>query len=292
MKLFYPFMLMSLFLSLSLHSLEIKEDAYYIYTTRDFDEMVGERQRSLVHYFNIFLKDKLSDTKIPTHWTADIEKTFLGDQTRFLDIIDDVRKRAKSCAFEQSIRPEDLIPTGFFLGFGISGSGDFVVGMGGSLLITLIVVPIEVEEFNKLTGETKTYYEASWAIGGIGQGGVGVGGGGKVALHGAVGLIWGDMPNASALTGPAIGLSVSFGHIQGLGVKAAFALNTTTRHFNLIAMATYDVGAQAGTEVQGAAFYFMNLQEVLKIISNQVNFTGIGKQLIDAAALTSIEPKM
>lgn len=277
--------LLLLFTASFMQALEISEDDFYIYTKREFVDIASERQRELMHYFNLRVQAKLREDNIPTTWSEDAEKKLLGDNTRFLNIINDIKKRANSFALKHSISPVDLIPTGFILGIGIRGSGSYFVGMNGSALLTMIVVPLEVEEFDKLTGETSTYYEVSWNIGGIAQGGIGIGEGLNASFNGAIGIIWGDMPDSSELTGPGLGLSANVGAVQGLGVKAALVLNTTTRRCNLIAMATYAVGVQMTTEVGSEAFYFLNFEESLKFIFNKINFAGFGKEVINAAHL-------
>lgn len=265
--------------------LTIKEDAHYIYTTRGWAEIVGERQKDLIKHFTHFLQNKLTTLQTPHHWSNAVQKTFFSETVNFDDIIADIESQASSSALAQSIGPADLVATGFLIGFGVSGSGTFVVGMGGTGLLTFIVVPLQVERFNKKTGEVDTYYQASWSVGGIAQADIGMGAGAKVGFHGGIGLIWGDMPDASSLTGPAIGFTANIGYVHGLGVQAAFVMNTTTHHYNLVAMATYEVGASSTAAISGSAFYFMDLQQVIHFITDKTNFSQFGQELITQADL-------
>ena len=118
-----------------------------------------------------------------------------------------------------------------------------------------MVVPVEVEVLNKTTNETTTHYEASWAIGGMGQGNVGAGAGAGISAHGAVGIIWGPLPDAAAFNGWAVGVTGEISHTYGIGFKAAIVYNTTTKLNNLIALATFDMGAEEGGSISGSLFY-------------------------------------
>lgn len=270
-----------------LRSLEVSEDEYYIYTRRGWSDIADSRQLDLMRYFNAKLQSQLVDKDISTNWTANTEKVFLGSHTQFTAIIDDLRSRANSTALEQSISFSDLIPTGFIVGFGVKGSGSYVVGMGGSILLTLTVVPVQVERFDKSTGKLDIYYLVSWAIGGIGQVGAGLGEGANMTFQGAIGIVWGDLPNASALTGPGIGFSASLASIYGLGLKAAFVYNTTTQHHNLVTLATYEAGVGQGTSIDASGFYFMNIAEVVKYLFHQTPFVSMGKEMINEINLGS-----
>jgi hypothetical protein len=275
-----------LVISYRIESFEIIEDDYFLYTTRTWSEIIGQRQKDLIVHFKMKLQERLKELQTQNHWTPEVGKVLIGNTSQFSDLILEMQSMANSCALKQSVRIEDLIPTGFIIGVGVSGGGNFVVGMGGKALLTLIVVPLEVEKFNKATGEITTHFEVSWSIGGIGQGNMGIGGSGTMAFHGAIGLIWGDMPNASTLTGPAIGMTVAVGQQgQGLGFEAAFVLNTTTQHYNLVSMVTYEAGAVEGISVRASAFYFMNMKEIIKYITAQTGLAGFGNEIINLTEL-------
>lgn len=279
-----------LLFSCSVEGMTIKEDDHFIYTMRGWSEIVGERQKDLVNYFNAEMQQRLKTLKTPHQFSEEIQQKFFADPDRFDDIIADIQARAKCCALSQSIGPEDLVPTGFLIGFGVSGSGTYVVGMGGTGLLTLIVVPLQIDRIDKKTGATDTYYEVSWSIGGIGQGDVGMGAGAKIGVHGAIGLVWGDMPEASVLTGPGLGFSANIGYVQGLGVKAAFIFNTTTHHYNLVGMATFETGASTNADISGSLFYFMNFEQMIRYIVDKNHFAQFGKEILSEIQLDLAKP--
>jgi hypothetical protein len=224
----------------------------------------------MVH-FNQKLCHELNSLKIPTFWSEEAESLLIKNKDKFESIISQTQKTAKSYAADKNIQLGDLIPTGFLIGLGIAGSGNYIAGLGASALLTLIVVPLEVECFDKISRQTNTYYEASWAIGGFGQTGIGVGEGVGVAARGAVGMIWGTLNEAKELNGPAVGITANFSALYGIGIKAALLYNMSTRSDNLIVMATLDVGTSATTSVSASIFYFMTANQLIEYM-----FGGLG----------------
>ncbi len=262
------------------NALEITQDDRYVYTKRTWPELADTQQRTLVCFFNEQLKSELSSLNIPSKWDDETEQMLVGSLNQYNIIINQVQTIANSYATKNNIQLSDLIPVGFLVGLGVGGSGDFGIGIGGSALLTLIIVPLAVERMDKLTGEIDNYYEASWSIGGFGQGGVSVGVGGGVFVRGAVGLIWGNLPDATQLTGVAVGLTANVAAVQGLGLKAAILFNNDTQGHNLIAMATYDVGTELTAEIEGSIFYFMSAADILKFMSNAIIKSTQGSSII------------
>lgn len=276
------FILIFLALTSAVNAIQITQDERYVYTKRTWPELADTEQKDLMYYFNQQLNAELASKNIPTKWDQETEQMLLGSMDQYNSIIQQTQNAANTYASENNIQLKDLIPNGFIVGLGVGGSGDFGIGVGGSALMTLIIVPLAVERFDKLTGETDNYYEASWNIGGFGQGGLNVGVGAGVFIRGALGIIWGDLPDATQLNGVALGMTVNVAAVQGLGFKAAILFNNDTKEHNLIAMATYDVGVIATAEIEGSVFYFMSAKEILDYMSlNSVPIT-YGNVVIDA----------
>lgn len=276
---------MSLCALSSIEAFEITEDDRYVYTRRTWNEIADDRQRDLMRHFDDKLCNELDQLKIPHSWNEEAEKALIGSQDQFRKIIAETQSQANKYAADKNIKAQDLIPTGFILGFGVGGSGNFVVALGGSALLTFIVVPIEVERFDKVTRLVDKYYEVSWALGGFGQAGVGVGGGGGVVLRGAIGVIWGPLPEASALNGLAIGATANVGAVTGLGFKLAFVFNSTTHKHNLVALATYDMGAELSAGIEGSVFYFTSAKEVMSFMSDGKLDNIAGSSIVTSADL-------
>lgn len=272
----------------NLSSLEIVEDERYIYTKYGLSEICDDRQRELIHHFTEKVADELNRLDVPTFWSKEAEQILLANQDRFNDIISETKTRADHYAATHHIELKDLIPTGFIIGLGVGGSGNYTVSIGGSALLTLIIVPIQVERLDKITREVKTYFESSWALGGFGQGGMGVGIGESLGARGAIGMIWGPLPEAFALNGVAIGAVAHLSAVEGLGFKIALIFNTSTGGHNLVAMATYDMGLQAGTSIEGSFFYFLTADEILGFMSNHKLKVASGQYIVDADKLTSL----
>lgn len=265
------------------YAFEITEDDQYVYTKRGLSELPDKRLRNLMNHFYDQLTDQLNSLGVPTDWTDESQELLIGNQDRFTSLINETQGWAKKYLDDENVNLDDLIPTGFIVGLGVNGSGELLVGMGGGAMLTLIVVPIEVEEFNKITRETRRYVEASWSIGGLAQWGVGAGTGGGLAARGAFGLIWGSLPEADDLTGVAIGVNGTVSFIQGIGLKAAVLFNTTTHHHNLIAMVTIDIGVTSEASVEASMSYFMSAKHIIGFISGQKiqNSAGIYKLIED-----------
>lgn len=256
-----------LFQSNPLAAIETWEDEKYIYTKQTWNEIAAQEQRLLMKYFEQKLSNLIEEWGIPSFWNKNIQKIFLGNQDRFSGYLSEAESLSSAYASSCSIGLEDFIPTGFIVGFGMNIDGAVVIGIGGSVLITFIVVPIGIEMVDKITGESTFHYEASWSIGGFAQQGVGLGAGAGVSVHGAIGLIWGPLPDAAALQGPAVGISVNVAKYAGIGFKGAFIFNTITKQDNLIALLTYNIGAGENATVQASAFYFISGKELLKSLN-------------------------
>ena len=264
----YLLILMTFFgLTDPVFSAEITEDEEFIYTTIGWNEITLNTQRALMRHFSNKLTTELACIHVPSFWNESAKKALLGKQEKFNNIHKNTQTQASTFALGQNVILEELRPIGFILGLGITGSGNFIVGLSQSALLTLIVVPYEVIQVNKLTGETITTYQASWAVGGLGQAGVTTGAGGGLAVSGAVGLIWGDLPEASSLRGTAIGVSGGITVIQGLVFKAALVINTATKKNNIVAMAAYNMGANISATIEASTFYFMNADEVIEFMT-------------------------
>lgn len=178
------------------YSFEITEDDQYIYTKRGLNELPDHRLRALMNHFYDQLTDQLSDLGVATEWTDESQEILIGNDDRFSKLIEQTQKWGTKYLEDEGITINELIPTGFIVGLGVNGSGELIVGMGGGALLTLIIVPIEVERFDKFTRTVKKYVEASWSIGGLASWGIGAGVGGGVVARGAFGLIWGPLPEA------------------------------------------------------------------------------------------------
>ncbi len=254
--------------NLKVESLEITEDEHYIYTKKGWPDIAEDAQYQLISYFNQLLYRKMTKYHVPLRWSKEISTYLLGNPTQFKTVLATTTQQAQDYATSHhSIGVQDLIPVGIIMGLGISGNGNHIVGLGGAALITLILVPIEIEQFDKLAKTTTTHYEISWAFGGFGQAGIGIGEGGGVSARGAIGLIWGKLPSAASLNGVAIGTTANLGFIEGLGCKIALVFNSTTQAHNLVAMATFDMGLSVGGTVEGSLFYFMTAEQVLGFLS-------------------------
>ena len=81
--------------------------------------------------------------------------------------------------------------------------------------MTIIVVPYEVLRFDKITRDVDEYFELSWALGGLGQAGIGAwrrrGAGCARRNRNHFG---GDLPDASHLTGMAVGATGSLACVE------------------------------------------------------------------------------
>lgn len=292
LKFFLPILSIYTLICTTLPAQQVIEDDHHITTTRTWGEFAINNQRLLIRYFDSKLTKNLKKLGIPSFWNDTAKNTLLGCQNRFIAIVSETHTKAKSYAENQNVTFGDLLPTGFLMGLGVTGSESFIAGMGGSALLTLIVVPLEVEVYDKTTEKTTTTYEASWAIGGIGQGGVGAGAGGGIAVRGALGLIWGHLPDASLLQGTALGIGGSISAVSGLGFKAAVLFNTSdqgknspAQTTNLIALATYDMGTQVSVTVEAEVFYFLNQEQIMKFLSYTPLKVYSGIETVDAALL-------
>jgi hypothetical protein len=266
-------------------ALETSEDEQYIYTKQSWNEIVATDQRLLMQYFDEKLTQFLKNWDLPSSWNAHIEELLLGQQDRYDTIMGETNDRSGDFAASNNISLEDLIPTGFIVGFGLNYSEDVVLGIGGSALMTLIVVPLKVQQVDKVTGETSVYYEASWGIGGFAQQGIGAGVGGEISTHGAIGIIWGPLPDATILQGPAVGISADIAKVAGLGFKAALIFNSITNEKNVIALVTYNVGAAVDADVQPSVFYFISAEEVFKSLKLVESWNTNGVETITYAQL-------
>ncbi len=260
---------------------EITENDQYVYIKRGWDEITEETQRGLILYFREKFIHDLEEINAKINWDKAAEDLLLGDQPKYHWTSLQIQTRTDSFASDHKIQLSDLVPTGFVIGIGINGSGEVVLGLGASALVTLIVVPLEVECYNKTTQESHTQYEASWAIGGIGQSNLGAGMGAGIGLHGAVGIIWGDLPDASALRGWALGVSGNLSDNLGIGFMSAIVFDSATKHDNLVALATYDLGVQAGGLVSASLFYFMQVNEIINYFSGGKFNSDQGFQIIN-----------
>lgn len=263
------------------YSFEITEDDQYIYTKRGLNELPDHRLRALMNHFYDQLTDQLSDLGVATEWTDESQEILIGNDDRFSKLIEQTQKWGTKYLEDEGITINELIPTGFIVGLGVNGSGELIVGMGGGALLTLIIVPIEVERFDKFTRTVKKYVEASWSIGGLASWGIGAGVGGGVVARGAFGLIWGPLPEADDLTGIGIGVSGSASFIQGVGLKASVLFNTTTHHHNLVTLVTLDLGATAETSIQATMSYFMSAKHIIAFLA--------GKRLQNSSGLFQLD---
>lgn len=263
-------------LSIHVHAEEVYQDDRYVVTRKNWSEITIDCQRELMSYFENKFSQFLHEIHVPSFWNNQAKRGLLGTQKQFSKVTTQTNTHASDFATTHQIDLKSLLPTGFILGLGVSGSANFIAGLEGSALLTIIVVPFEIETYDNVTGQTTKHYEASWALGGIGQQAAGGGVGGGLVVRGAIGLIWGDLPDASALTGLAIGASVNVAAFQGLGFKAAIVFNSSTQQDNLVAMATYDMGAEVNATTQVAMYYFMNAQQIVNYVSGTQlnNITG------------------
>jgi len=266
-------------------SLQVTEDEHYTYTQKSWGEITSDAQRLLIRHFSAKLSTELSELHIPTFWNTDADNALTGNQQKFTATQADTQVQATTFASGHSIQLEGLLPTGFILGIGVSGSGTLVVGVAQSALLTLIVVPYEIVTTDKTTGETSVVYQASWAVGGLGQASVGAGAGGGITVRGAIGLIWGEIPDASLIQGTAIGASGNITLVQGLGFKAAILLNSATHEYNVFAMATYDMGIAVEADISASTYYFMNATEVIEFMSGLNLNTMSGSEIVNSDQL-------
>ena len=65
----------------------------------------------------------------------------------------------------------------------------------------------------------------------------------------------------------AVGASGNVTAIEGFGFKIANVFNSTTHQNNLVAMATYDMGLELSTGVQGTMYYFMDASQIVQYVA-------------------------
>ena len=277
---------LALLITSQLQAFEISEDAQYVYTKRGLSELPDDRLRLIMNHFYEQLTDQLNVLGVETDWTDESQEVLIGNQDRFSSLISKTQEWADRLKDDTSINLDEFFPTGFILGLGVNGSGELVVGMGGGALLTLIVVPQEVERFDKLTGEIKKYLEASWSIGGLAQWGVGAGTGGGIVARGAFGLIWGKLPEADDLTGVGVGINGNIALVQGVGIKSAVLFNTTTHKHNLVVLVTLDLGVTAEASIHASMSYFMPAKHIISFLThNKIKeSTGVSILPVDETA--------
>jgi hypothetical protein len=268
-------------------AVSITSDDSYIYYKYNWNEMSDDRQKTLMEHFYTKLSDKVTSLGIPRSWSEKTEQKLFASNDEFKTLMTETQREADQFTQDPGIRVGDLVPTGFIVGIGVNGSGNYIAGIGGTLLMTLIVVPLEVKRIDKITLVQKDYYECAWAIGGFGQAGIGIGGGGGAAFRGAAGLIWGPLPNPAGLLGFAVGAAADIKAVAGLGIKGAVVFNSSTKMHNLVAMGTFDIGAQVGGELHAAGFYFLSYDQIAGALQGKTSTAGSGKSTVDAG---SVEP--
>lgn len=276
----------------SIQAAEVVEDDTQITTTRSWNEFEADLQRQLVCYFENMLTTNLEQLGIPSFWNDEAKSGLLGDQDKYNGVVGATHSQAQTYATNQKIALDDLLPVGFFVGLGVSGSDTVIAGMGGTALLTLVIVPVEVSVYDKTTGTTTTTYEASWALGGLGQGAVETGASTGIAVRGAFGLIWGHLPDATFLQGMAVGVGGGLSAVVGLSFKAAILFNSskgandgTDQTTNVIAMASYDMGIEASATVEAVVFYFLSQDQIMKFLSTSSISTFSGTSTIAAGDL-------
>ena len=259
--------ILAVLFSCSLHAVEVTQEGSLTHTKRAWSEICLEDQRNVMRYFEKKLSAFLEKIGVPSFWNHEAEGGLLGSQSDYNTIHKQTTINTSNYAQQQQINIDGLLPTGFILGLGVSGSASFMASLESSALLTLIVVPYQLKTYDSVTGVTVINYGATWSIGGIGQQSAGAGAGGGLVVRGAVGIIWGDLPNASDLTGMAVGASGNVTAIEGFGFKIANVFNSTTHQNNLVAMATYDMGLELSTGVQGTMYYFMDASQIVQYVA-------------------------
>lgn len=257
-------------LNFCVQAAEVTHDGCHTITRKSWSEISLENQRDVIRYFEHKLTNFLEEElHVPPFWNDKAEKELVGSQKDYSAVHSESQAKGLNYASQKEINLDGLLPSGFMVGLGVSGTANFVAGLEGAALITLFVAPYEIETVDNMTGETVVNYEASWSVGGIGQQAAGAGAGAGFVVKGAVGLIWGELGTSVDLSGFAVGVSASIEAVQGLGFKVANLFNQATGKNNLLAMATYDIGVEVSAGVQAAMYYIMNAEQVLQFVSRK-----------------------
>ena len=251
--------------ALDVFAFEVIQNTKYIYIKRNLSETSSADQKELVAEQMEILKEKLSKSlKSLRMDKLKINRDEIGN------LLMSMEEMGREISASSGIRLHDVIPNGYLIVGGAKVSGNYYVGIGGSLTLGLVFVPKRVDRINKITRVSTHYYELDWSL--VGWPtldlGAGAGGGGRARI--GLGLIWGNLNHAADFFGFSVGLSAS-GTVGPVGgnVKAGlvdFELTTKNKFKYFFLLAQYDAGIAADAEIHFAGSYVANATEVAKML--------------------------
>ena len=255
---------------LEVSAYEVSQDSKYIYIKRNLAETSSADHQEIVAEQIEILKGKLSKSLKSLYLDTTLLDRLQINRDEIGGLITRMEEMSQEISTSSGIRLHDAIPNGFMIVGGAKVSGNYFVGIGGSMTLGLVFVPKRVDRINKITKASTHYYELDWSL--IGWPsldlGVGVGAGGRGRF--GVGLIWGNLNKAADFSGFTVGLSAS-GTIGPVGgnIKAGltdFELTSRNKFKYFFLLAQYDAGIAAEAEIHFAGAYIANATEVAKML--------------------------
>lgn len=252
----------------------ITRDEHYIYVSTPvqltFDEV---QQQQIKDGTQILLKklEEINANNPRKTWRDKLTNQLIESAKPFetdLDTIIAFTQKYYASKSSLGFGAADLLPSGFILFSGLEVSGGAVVSGGGSVMLGLVFVPVQIDIYEIDTNKyVRTYLstDSTFVVWPSANFGIGVGGGSN--FRGGIGFIWGELKKASDFKGLVLGGSGTASAGVGLNTKVQIlkrdwaepgAFNNT---FITLALET---GAVVKAEAHGNLSWIIDAQSFFK----------------------------
>ena len=174
----------------------------------------------------------------------------------------------------RGFRLQSLLPTGIIVTVGGSFTANLKIGGGGSMAMGFVFVPKKIERFHiQQNRVTTSYYQMDWAIIGLPSANLGVGIGGGAKLRVGAGFIWGELSDASSLTGAVAGLSGNLNLGFGNNIKALLVKRSVKSPWpeNIMVIPAWEMGPSAEASIHGNVGPILPMGGLFRLLTGNFN---------------------